>query len=103
MRWDMAPPEIQFNRLRTQTSGAKAQPPNGLCGTAKAVPSRDSQIKTLATGADELDVAGICPDFEDGSAAIQLAFGCHRSRSPLSAFTGNVNVGEIADNFVAVG
>src|SRR5712671_1691202 len=51
--------------------------------------------RTLTTGPDEFYVAGICPDFENGAAPIQLAFGCHRSRPPLSTFAGNVEFGEI--------
>src|SRR5882672_7298407 len=51
---------------------------------------------SLATGADEFDVSGICPDLQHRSTAIQLAFRRNRSRSPVSAFAGNVDVGEIA-------
>ena len=59
-------------------------------------------MPVLATGADELNVAGICSDLKYWSTTIQLTFGRHGSRPPVSAFAGNVNVGEVADNFMAI-
>src|SRR3979409_2555603 len=99
MRVDMAPPESQFT-ARTDSKAAlginpraKAQFWCGVYGAAEAAPLQsksnpsDSPLVTrrLATGANELNVPRICPDFENRSAAIQLAFGCDCSGSPLSS------------------
>src|ERR1039457_1324668 len=54
------------------------------------------------TGALEANVATRCTYLHHGTAAIQLAFGRQRLRSPPVALTADVNIGEIGSDAVSV-
>ena len=50
----------------------------------------------------EADIAGRRPNLQHGTASVQLAFGVERSRTPLVAFAGNMNVGEVGGNVMSI-
>src|ERR1700741_1600116 len=60
-------------------------------------------VKLLAAGAQKLDVSGRGPDFQSGTAPVQLAFRRETLWArPVAAFAGDANVDEVGLDLMAI-